>query len=501
MGMNLTPEPGIYSGSTITINVSKTLDIQEYAVTQNGIPPVIAKYIAYDNLTPANPFIATVEDGLGNILLDGGFPKWYNNYVDTGWTTYASLSPSYKYLYDAIDFISNDAKVAAGNKKILVIGDQNIGDFYCVKEPDPASYGFKLSIDKVCAIKGYTPTYKTTEDYGAQLNCQYPELDQYCCVLFFSTAWTNAKLITDSAIDALISYRENGNGIFFITDHGDRQLTSVNEAMTSDNFGFYRTANYVVGNFGSYFSGNYNRSPVNVGFLRANYGNHILWANLANSDNIYAGGSESKVVITSYPLHTGPITLTINNDGYIPVKFLLKMANGSIQTSTYTYGKNVPEALFFLDENDNKLDIVTKQTYLKTHLANLKVEFTENVSGVMKINSTPVGTFDFNHSTGLLTKTFYSGYSENLPMNDNDIFYIQMTSPIVYTKGLTIDFIKPTFNLRVNKGIKEINKFEFKLSSSTSAFRNLNKLVCDSSLASEHFSNSFKYKKLIEYFN
>ena len=43
---------------------------------------------------------------------------------------------------------------------------------------------------------------------------------------------------------------------------------------------------------------------------------------------------------------------------------------------------------------------------------------------------------------------------------DNDIFYIQMTSPLVYTKGLTIDFIKPTFNLRVNKGIKEINKFE-----------------------------------------
>ena len=75
MGMNLTPEPGIYSGSTITINISKTSDIQEYAVTQNGIPPVIAKYIAYDSLTPANPFIATVEDGLENILLDGGFPK------------------------------------------------------------------------------------------------------------------------------------------------------------------------------------------------------------------------------------------------------------------------------------------------------------------------------------------------------------------------------------------------------------------------------------------
>ena len=308
MALILSPEPGIYSGANLTVNIGKTSDIVEYAVTQDGIPPVIAKYIAYDNLTPKNPFIATVEDGLGNVLMDGGFPKWYNANCNDTWATYAQLSPSFKYLYDAIDFISNNAKVVAGNRKVLIIGDHVDGDSYAIKSV--TANGFKKSIDKVCAIKGYTPTYIDCSDYdGVTLNTPFTVMDQYCCIIFFSTAYTNIKKITNECIASLISYRESGNGIFFITDHGDRVLTSIAEANvdTNDYSAFYRTANAVVTNFGCYFSGNYDRSPVNVGYLRANYGNHILWANLLDSDYISAGGSESKIVITTYPLYTGNI--------------------------------------------------------------------------------------------------------------------------------------------------------------------------------------------------
>ena len=501
MGMNLTPESGIYSGSTININVTKTSDVLEYAVTQNGIPPVIAKYIAYDNLSPANPFIATVEDGLGNILLDGGFPKWYNDNCSDTWTTYAHLSPSYKYLYDAIDFISNNTKVGSGNKKILVLGDQEPESYYSIKDAGSGRGGFKKSIDKVCAIKGYIPTYKTTSDYGNAINCQYPELDQYCCILFFSTVWTNAKLITDTAIDALISYRENGNGIFFITDHGDRVLTSVNEAINTDNFGFYRTANYVVGNFGSYFSGNYDRSPVNVGFLRANYGNHILWANLQDSDNIYAGGSESKVVITEYPLHTGSMNLTISNDGYIPVKFLLKMSDGSIQTAAYTYGKNVPEAIYFLDSSNNNIPMGTKSTFLRKQPANIKIDFGEDATGLLKFNTIPIGTFNFSKASNKTTKLFYTGYTNNLKLNGNDILYVQMLTPINYLKSLTWKFEVPTFNLlRTSKLLNFINNHEFKNEKTTSPFRNLNTIPCNPSLPTGHFENKFIYKRIYNYF-
>ena len=85
MAMILNPNPGIFTGSNISVNISTTPDIELFAITTDGIPPVIAKYIAYDNLSPANPFIATVEDGLGNILLDGGFPKWYNDNCNSSW--------------------------------------------------------------------------------------------------------------------------------------------------------------------------------------------------------------------------------------------------------------------------------------------------------------------------------------------------------------------------------------------------------------------------------
>ena len=501
MGMILSPEPGIYSGSSITVNISKTSDVTEFAVTKNGIPPVIAKYIAYDQLSPPNPFIATVEDGLGNILLDGGFPKWYNDFGNPAWTTYSDLSPSFKYLYDAIDFISNKTKVAAGNKKILVLGDQDFGYHYCVKDAGEHPGGFNNTITKICSIKGYQPTFKTRSDYGGQLNCDYAELDQYCCVLFFSTVYTSERLITNEAIASLVSYRENKNGIFFITDHGDRDLTSVSEAIDSVNAGFYKTANLVVANFGCYFSGYYDRTPVNVGFLRANYGDHPLWTNLLNTDEIRAGGSESKVVVTEYPLYSDSITLGITEDSYIPVKFLMRMSNGSVQSSTYTYGKNVPEVLYFLNRDNSRIETNTKETFLKTHFTNIQVAFSSDVNGILKINSTPVGTFNYDFEQGTVSKSFYSGYNSDIPVNDNDIFYIQMTNPLSYTKGLKIDFIKPTFNIRVNKGIMEINKYEFEHTESSSPFRNLNKLVCDKNISTQHFSNSFKYRKIIDYFS
>lgn len=110
MEIILNPEPSIINTDTLIVEASSSNDILEYAVTTDGIPPVIAKYIAYDNLTPANPFIATVEDGLGNVLMDGGFPKWYDQNCNTSWTTFASLGPAYKYFGLALNYISIKSK-------------------------------------------------------------------------------------------------------------------------------------------------------------------------------------------------------------------------------------------------------------------------------------------------------------------------------------------------------------------------------------------------------
>lgn len=501
MGLILSPEPSIVTGSILTINITKQSDVESYAITSNGIPPVIAKYIAYDNLSPANPFIATVEDGLGNILLDGGFPKWYNTNCNTAWASYADLSPSFKYLYDAIDFISNKTKVNAGNKKILILGDHLVSDSYAIKST--IANGFKTSIDKICTIKGYTPTYIDCADYdNVVLNPSYSLLDQYCCVLFFSTSYTNIQKISNVGIASLIAYRESGNGIFVITDHGDRELTNIADAAgTTLNYsGFYRTANYLVTNFGCYFSGNYNRSPVNVGFLRANYGNHILWNNLADTDYISAGGSESKVVVTEYPLYTGNHSITLTSDGYHSIKVLTKLTNGSLGIATYTYGKNVPEIIYFQKEDETNYTSSEKRTFIRTHQANIKIDYSTDASGLLKKDLIPIGTFSFSKANNQITKSFSTGFTNSIKIENDHMFYVQITNPLNYTKGLRIIFDKPNFNIRTSKVLNHINANEFKLSNSTSNFRNFNKLLCSPNNIMRQFEDRFRYNRIYEYF-
>lgn len=499
MGLIISPEPNIITGSGINININKEIDIESFAVTTNGIPPVIAKYIAYDNLSPKNPFIATVEDGLGNILMDGGFPKWYNGKNDPTITTYTGLNPSFKYLYDAISFIENKNKVTAGNKKILILGDADIGESYCIKDSTNSS-GFNASLQKIIGIKGYIPTYKTKSDYPNNLiDCTFNELDQYCAVILFSTVHTNLKLITDLAIQSLISYREQGNGIFIITDHGD-DLNSIEMAQTGNYSGFFRTANFLITNFGSYFTGNFNRTPVNVGFLRTNYGNHILWENLSDSDEIYAGGSESKVIITEYPLHTTSYNFLITTDGYHQIKILAKYTNGNLRLDTYTYGLNVPEIIYFQDENKIDYPSSEKRTFIRTHKANIKIDYPTDMSGILKQDSLPIGSFKFSKTLNSVTKIFDSGFTSKLILTGSHFFYVQALSPLNYIKGFKIIFDSPEFNLRTSKVLTHINNNEFKVTESSSKFRNINKLLCKKNHLMGHFENRFKYFKIYEYF-
>ena len=169
---------------------------------------------------------------------------------------------------------------------MLILGDANSGSIYSIK--DATASGFRTSINQICSIMGYTPTYKTCSDYAATiLDPTYAELDQYSCLVVMSSVYTDAQLITNAAASNIAAFREAGNGVFIITDHG-----------AGPSVGFYKTANFITANHGVYFEGDYNRSPMNVGFLRATYGDHPLYANLTDAEFIYAGGSESCVFIT-----------------------------------------------------------------------------------------------------------------------------------------------------------------------------------------------------------
>ena len=236
----------------------------------DGTSPTIAKYIAYDNLTPPNPFIATVQDDRGNTLFDGGFPKRYNSNCKTEWATYDDLDDTYKYLANALNWLANPKKIEAGNKKFLFIGDVPTGSSYSIG--GYRSDEFRKSIEKVCEVTGFIPTIIPLEVFPNRIiSLSYEELNQYCGLFLMSGAYTSDKLIDDATIFNITAFRESGNGILLVTDHGNADGT----------MGFFRTANYIAANLGVKFVGYYNRSPVNVGYLIDHYGYHPLWDNMS----------------------------------------------------------------------------------------------------------------------------------------------------------------------------------------------------------------------------
>lgn len=329
MHVNLDREAGTYSSKQI-VNWQTTSAVEFVSYTINGLMPTLSKYVAYDTLSPPNPFIAVTQDGRGNVVYDGGFPKFYNAYAPAANATFAGLSGAFKYLFNALNFVSNKEKVVAGNRKVLILGDAIASESYPVKSA--ATNGFVTSFTRLFAIAGYTPVFKDRSDYSNTLNPTAAELDGYCAVLLMSSDYSaTTGRLTKEAVKALVDYRESGNGVIIITDHGPN-LTSAQQAATSSYNGFFRTANQLVAEFGTYFTGNFDRTPVNVGFLRKTYGDHPLYANMTDTDNVHAGPSESRVVIQNYPRYKpGELPQLVMDNGCYLVQMLTQLKDGTIE--------------------------------------------------------------------------------------------------------------------------------------------------------------------------
>ena len=175
--------PGSYfDGKTIGFTFDPS--VVGVSFTKDASPPSISKYIAYDQLTPPNPFLAVTEDGRGRVVYDGGFPKFYNGQNPTT-TTFSGLTPAAKYLYNALNWVANPTKVAAGNKKVLFLGDTIADTLYSIKSI--TADGFKTTIETVCQIAGFTPSFLNIEDFNGTdnglLNPGLGTLEQYACVV------------------------------------------------------------------------------------------------------------------------------------------------------------------------------------------------------------------------------------------------------------------------------------------------------------------------------
>jgi len=447
----LDPPAGIYQVPK-TVNVYLSGNVQDAITTNDGTTPTLAEYIAYDNLQPPNPFIAVVQDGKGNVTFDGGFPKLYNYQHDPAWTTFNDLSPTFKYAYNVLDYISNDDKVQAGNNKILILGDANTGANYCIKET--ATNDFYLSLEKLSEVSGYEFVYRTTEDYGTELNPSYAFLEEHVAVVLFSTLSLSegAGKLSTQAIANLVAFRENGNGIFIITDHG------------SGPSGFYVTANQLASEYGAYFEGNYNRTSVNVGFLRSTYGDHPLYNNLLDTDDIYAGGSESRVFVTEYPTYNNSTIpdQDLSTPGYTSYKYLLRDTNGDLQSLNYTYGLQVAEIVNFLNEQDQ---IITIKNIGVENRAAIDFQINDaglgDINGLVKRNGIVVGDVFFDGTTQEVQ--YYRHDGNQIIVDDGDIISVEITSPLQYTKNLQIERFQPSVDdiYSYSRFLSEINNPEW----------------------------------------
>lgn len=435
--VNFDKEPGHYSSlSKVTLSVESPIASLAYSVGSEP-PPAISQYIAYDDLVPPNPFLAVTQDGLGNVVYDGGFPKFYNQRVPNDNYTFDTLPAGHKFLHNAILFCANPEKVAQGNRKVLVIGDRT--STYRIDGYTSSDFG--KSIDIVAETTGFEIHKRNINHFPNNIVLlSLSELEEYAAVIYFSTASTDKatseSLIAQDTIQNLVTYRENRNGLIVITDHGPN-LNTIEEAINTSGGGFFVGANRLITNFGAWFSGDYNRQSVNVGFLRDNYGDHPLYNGMSDSEFIFAGGSESEVRLNEVSVHdvTGDIDVVIPSLSVVPVNILGVQYDGSLYSKRFLYTVgNSP----LLEAKD--IDGVYKSnsiTTYKSHLDKLFRVAHDNIGDVL---------VEFYNNSTYLGKGYVNRDGVEYQLIDKIGFLItsgtiicKVIQPFLYTQTFSID--------------------------------------------------------------
>jgi len=437
--------PGGLYRTAISLDWVLEDEVDRFSFTVNGPQPTMSRYIAYDTLNPPNPFLAITQDGRGNVVYDGGFPKFYNaSQFNLNATVFSQLTGAGKYLHNAFNFCANPAKVAVGNKKILLLGDAaGTQPDYLIKAT--RGDGFLTSLQSMLRVAGYTGVFKDRLDYpGGYLNPTFAELDEYCCVFMMSSDYSSGRAwITDQAVTDMVSYREAGNGLIFITDHGANTNATL-EQQDARPVGFYMTANRVMRQFGSFFTGNFDRVPVNIGFLRRTYGDHALYNGMSNSDTLAAGYSESKVIVATYPEYTKDTapTLNFNTDGKYVVSVLAVMKDGTTRTFRYLYNVVLGEFLWWRKNDGTTLgDVYDTFRSSSDFLPYIESVGEGTLFGNILRNGKKIATFRRDDINGT-SFNWFSG-TNVFPVDNDDVFTIAVLTPFSYNKNLEINRFQP----------------------------------------------------------
>lgn len=369
----------------------------------------------------------------------------YTNLSKSLYDPRSQLTASFKYLYNAILWTANSKKLAAGNRKILIMGDTLAAANYSVKGTGANS--FNLSFTRLCAAVGFTPTFVDPSDYvGGLLDTSLATLEQYACVLFMSAGNGLTQYITDACVANLVEYRKNGSGLIVVTDDGP-VFTNISQAYPPPAVSrqFFATANKLVVNFGAYFSGNYDRTPVNVGFLRTTYGDHPLYAGMADTESINAGGSESRVMLATFasltPDQVQPFNIPV---GKTVIQVAATLNSGEVIAYRIEYNV-VSFKITFTDgvvikDNGQSLDVgVKNQSLIQAGLAGT---MSDALAGIVNKNGARVGTFSYTPAGGVV-QTWDGAGTGPVKVVNNDEFSVVTTTPLVMTSKVKIQRFQP----------------------------------------------------------
>lgn len=386
------------------------------------------------------------------ITIPSGTPNYpgasgYSN-ISTGiYDPRKNLTAAYKYLFNAIRWV---AKTNNPTKKILIVGDAIATTVnYRVKGTGPND--FFTSFTNLCTAVGFTPTFKDAADYaGGLLNATLAEMNQYDLVLLMSSLTTGVVGMTTAMIQDIQTYRQQGGGIILITDHGPVINDVAGAYPPPPGAAFFTTANAVAVNFGAWFSGNYDRTPVNVGFLRSNYGDHPLYDGMLDTENIAAGTSESKVVVSNPPQLRPPIApLTISKQGVNTVRAMVQLKDGTMEAYSFVYVIATGQLILFRDPEGVEINA------LPASLSS-KVDFNVELVGAglgtlvgdVQLNGKTVAQLSFDTTDGSV-QSWIGGGSNQLFVRKGDVFKARITSPFSYTRDLAVNRYEPNLaNMR-----------------------------------------------------
>lgn len=234
----------------------------------------------------------------GKMVLDGGFPKFYNskwsnwkatNGVATLDKVYSSTEGQWAYFINALLYVT-PIGVKPSNAKILYINDGTPGMNYSLQA---TTEGFHETIKELSALHSYGYTalsrpQETITDTGKDAEHWNNILTEYDVIVYLGTTRTDPNPISLSPgfLSGMKAFMNRGGGLFGITD---------------DN-AFQEGINQVIKPYGINFTGDKNRTASHNAYKISTIladiegGYHPLFEGLSSSSSISAGRSEGVIV-------------------------------------------------------------------------------------------------------------------------------------------------------------------------------------------------------------